>query len=484
MPEFSGIFVLSYEKEFGLGEELTLMTVPIDRDPGEATREATEQTTEIDALVETMDRKFVSDNLRELLEAGASTDVIRGKLSTEGLLDRAAELMSYGVTQEQIMAGLNGLTALHYKDKVIAAGIVLDPDDVLKAIQEWQLEREGHAPHDAVTKSLDFVLALGVSADDMLEVIKKDERSASVYLLQSAKKLKQAGADISADDVNTAIMNVWNSCRNERVIFENILDLIEIGAECDFKYLVDETLRGQEGVVPIFYNAPQIIAAGVELDLNNLLAKLRGGHTAVHQLDFLLTRPEVNLTTVLAHLTSDAVEENFYKLATAFRTRGESIDPLVSRLQGSQVTRRIDYLLDAGASRELILKRSNSHWILEDIQLLMDREFTATEIAAQLSARNKIEKFATLKNYGAEVNLDEAVASIIDEIDEFYLRDFPDAYEKAAAFFLEHLKTLHGGGADILMIRDHEKLKEIIEKSMTREHASLFALTQIRATKK
>ena len=460
------------------------MTMPNDREPHEVPTETAEHVSEIDTLVEAMDQRFVSDNLSEILEAGASTDVIRRKFSTEFILGRAAELMSYGVTQEQIMVGINGLEALYYKDKVIAAGIVLNPEDVLKSIQAWQAGRDGIAPHDAVTKDLDFVLALGVSADDMLAVINKDERAASMYLVQSAKKLKQAGADISTDDVNAAIMSVWNSGRNERLIFENLLDLIEIGADFDIKYFVDQTLKVQDGAPCVFYNAEQIIAAGVELDLNDLLSRLRGGHTALHQLDFLLTRPEVSLSTILAHLTNGDVDANLYKLVQASLGRGESVDPVVSRLQGSQITRRIDYLLDAGASRELILKRSNSHWILDDIQLFINQGFAVTEIVAQLSARDKIEKIEALKDYGAEVDLDEAVASILGEIDEYYLRDFPDAYKNAAAYLLKHLNTLYDGGVDILAIRDHEKLKTMIEELATRYHTSLFAIAQIRATKK
>lgn len=437
---------------------------------------------EIDALVEQLDEDFVLGNLKDLLKARAATRAILKKLSAEEVLDNATELMSYGVTQEGIKSVLGRLEILRYKEKVVAAGIVIDPDELLKEIQEWQ-EESGIAPHDAVTVDLDFILALGVDANEMLAVIRKDPRGSEYFLVQSARKLKEAGADLPIEEVDGAIEDIWASSRSDRIIFENLTDLLAIGSRMNVAYFVEETLKEQDGAGKILSNYEAIVAAGIELNLAELVEKAPW-YSVNHVFDFLLSREDVPLKTTLEKLTRERVNENIPRLLSAFIKRKEDINLLVDRLQGSQLIDRIEVFLEAGADREFVLRRIHGFWILRELRTLIEAGFTIDELIKQVDHRDRIENYKALKSYGAELDLSASVDGMLDRVDEFYLRDFPDAYEDIAKFLLDHLESLQASGVDILKIKDDERIRDIVEQQLGQKHRSLFTIAQIKAVAK
>ncbi len=435
---------------------------------------------EIDAFVIQAKLDFVSNNITSLLDAGASPNLLFAKLSSDELVANVAEFLASGIEQDVILDKIGALDAIRANEKLTAAGIVFDPNWVLAAIREWT-ETRGFIPYDSLITHVDFLLAIGVKADDIYELIMMDDHFGGL-LIEVVKRLKDAGANIPIDVLNKAVEQVEANPNNRYsdMVLKNLVDLTELGVDVRPQEIVERYLEGNgsHGTSTLLVNVRQLRAVLPDIDLA-VLVEGSGTFAVDNKFDYLM-KSGVDPRVVAAHISSEKLEERMPDLIRAFKQNGYSVDPLIERQHYfDRFLDQLEQFLDAGASHDVILKKVTGFGVLRNLDRLLRNNFTFDELLPLLSPEEKIENYKQLSAAGAELDLNQAIDEILDK-DEYELRSFPDAYKRAAKFLLKNLPTLQKGGADITKITSKEELREILEETMTDEQKLQFTLARFK----
>lgn len=435
---------------------------------------------EIDLIVSDVDQKYVLQNLPLLLEAGASPQIILKKFHGDEIIKHLSFLTTNGISTDGIVERLKSSSSYHLvadHEKLAAVGIPFD--------LEWAMgDVRGRAEEGFVSPLLvnNLVLFLdnGADPDEVLEIMKKDKHNHYHGIIaQSAKTLISRGADLSIDEVSKQVR--VGIAYGSRFVLENLVDLVELGAEIDLEHLVENYIAIKYNTY-LVSNIDQVMKVCKNVDVTRIVQGVErmGVNWNVAQLLDYGADPKVVSDKLVISETSELLH-----FARMFHKRGLSID-LVVRQMGylDRVLWSLDELMEMGASKTVMIGRMTSHGIVQYFNQLMRYGFDANDLAKRFSHEDKIKHYALLKRHGADIDLGIVVEKSIESIDEYWLESYPDAYDKLAKFLLKHRQTLIDAGVDISAVLSRNEFKDVDKhEGLSSEEKLTLKLEELRASR-